>query len=189
MELNWTWTPWALVSLSADDVTQWNLIFLREGLKLFISYFYDIEFIKPFTGDDSKCLQCYDPVSKSWSLLANSTQVHLGGSVAVLDGKITISGGYASESGLTDLIEQYDTQTDSWSEYARYEILIMSIILYDIHSYSQLTAAKTERTYILAWFRLGFPPHQSPDVARLPKQLSAAQLTWRESATLLPKSM
>jgi len=72
-----------------------------------------------FLGDDSKILQCYDPVSKSWSLLANSTQVHLGGSVTALDGKITISGGYASESGLTDLIEQYDTQTDSWSEYAR----------------------------------------------------------------------
>lgn len=72
-----------------------------------------------FLGDDSKYLQCYDPLSKSWSLLANSSQVHLGGSVTALDGKITISGGYASESGLTDLIEQYDTQTDSWSEYAR----------------------------------------------------------------------
>ena len=128
-------------------------------MKLPFSHFFVILIIQPFTGDDSKYLQCYDPLSKSWSLLANSSQVHLGGSVTALDGKITISGGYASESGLTDLIEQYDTQTDSWSEYARFGIL----------SFSKLTTVKTERTHILAWFRLCFPSYQSTDVTRLPK--------------------
>ena len=34
-------------------------------------------------------------------------------------GKITISGGYASESGLTDTIEQYDIEAGNWSVYAR----------------------------------------------------------------------
>lgn len=52
-----------------------------------------------FLGDDSKYLQSFDPISKSWSLLANSKEVHLGGSVTVLNGRITISGGYASDSG------------------------------------------------------------------------------------------
>jgi len=52
-----------------------------------------------FLGDDSKLLQSFDPISESWSLLANSKEVHLGGSVTVLNGKITVSGGYASESG------------------------------------------------------------------------------------------
>ena len=34
-------------------------------------------------------------------------------------GKVTISGGYASESGLTDTIEQYDPISDTWSTYAK----------------------------------------------------------------------
>ena len=36
-----------------------------------------------------------------------------------ISGKITISGGYASESGLTDTIEQYDIEAGDWSVYAR----------------------------------------------------------------------
>ena len=36
-----------------------------------------------------------------------------------ISGKVTISGGYASESGLTDTIEQYDPDLERWTVYAR----------------------------------------------------------------------
>ena len=60
-----------------------------------------------FLGDDSKNLQSFDPLSNSWSLLANSKEVHLGGSVTVLNGKITLSGGYASESGYVEFDNEF----------------------------------------------------------------------------------
>lgn len=72
-----------------------------------------------FLGDDSRNLQSFNPIKKNWTLLPQSNEVHLGGSLTILDGKITISGGYASESGLTDTIEQYDIEHGNWSVYAR----------------------------------------------------------------------
>ena len=40
-----------------------------------------------FLGDDSKHLQSFDPINKVWKLLPKSKEVHLGGSLTVLDGK------------------------------------------------------------------------------------------------------
>ena len=40
-----------------------------------------------FLGDDSKHLQSFDPIKKSWTLLPQSQEVHLGGSLTVLEGK------------------------------------------------------------------------------------------------------
>ena len=40
-----------------------------------------------FLGDDSKHLQSFDPIKKIWKLLPKSKEVHLGGSLTVLDGK------------------------------------------------------------------------------------------------------
>ena len=40
-----------------------------------------------FLGDDSKHLQSFDPINKIWKLLPKSKEVHLGGSLTVLDGK------------------------------------------------------------------------------------------------------
>jgi kelch-like protein 21 len=72
-----------------------------------------------FLGDDSRHLQSFDPIKRIWTLLPDSKEVHLGGSLTVLDGKVTISGGYASESGLTDTIEQFDPESGQWSIYTR----------------------------------------------------------------------
>ena len=40
-----------------------------------------------FLGDDSKHAQSFDPIEKKWTLLAESKEVHLGGSLTVLNGQ------------------------------------------------------------------------------------------------------
>ena len=40
-----------------------------------------------FLGDDSRNLQSFNPIKKTWTLLPQSKEVHLGGSLTILDGK------------------------------------------------------------------------------------------------------
>lgn len=42
-------------------------------------------------------------------------QVHVGGSVAVLGGKLYVSGGYDNTFELSDVVEAYDPTTRTWS--------------------------------------------------------------------------
>lgn len=45
----------------------------------------------------------------------SSVQVHVGGSVAALGGKLYVSGGYDNTFELSDVVEAYDPTTRSWS--------------------------------------------------------------------------
>lgn len=42
-------------------------------------------------------------------------QVHVGGSVAALGGRLYVSGGYDSTFELSDVVEAYDPSTQTWS--------------------------------------------------------------------------
>lgn len=44
-----------------------------------------------------------------------TSQVHVGGSVAVLGGKLYVSGGYDNTFELSDVLEAYDPETRTWS--------------------------------------------------------------------------
>ncbi|XP_014807515.1 PREDICTED: kelch-like protein 21 [Calidris pugnax] len=46
-------------------------------------------------------------------------QVHVGGSVAVLGGKLYVSGGYDNTFELSDVLEAYDPETRTWSVVGR----------------------------------------------------------------------
>lgn len=46
-------------------------------------------------------------------------QVHVGGSVAVLGGKLYVSGGYDNTFELSDVLEAYDPETRAWSVVGR----------------------------------------------------------------------
>lgn len=43
------------------------------------------------------------------------SQVHVGGSLAVLGGKLYVSGGYDSTFELSGIVEAYDPETRAWS--------------------------------------------------------------------------
>lgn len=47
------------------------------------------------------------------------TQVHVGGSVAVLGGKLYVSGGYDNTFELSDVVEAYDPTTRTWAHAGR----------------------------------------------------------------------
>lgn len=51
----------------------------------------------------------------SLSLLHLDPQVHVGGSLAVLGGKLYVSGGYDNTFELSDVVEAYDPETQAWS--------------------------------------------------------------------------
>ena len=44
-----------------------------------------------FLGDDSRHLQSFDPIKRIWTLLPDSKEVHLGGSLTVLDGSYVLN--------------------------------------------------------------------------------------------------
>lgn len=46
-------------------------------------------------------------------------QVHVGGSLAVLGGKLYVSGGYDNTFELSDVVEAYDPETRAWSVVGR----------------------------------------------------------------------
>lgn len=53
------------------------------------------------------------------SLLPLVPQVHVGGSLAVLGGKLYVSGGYDNTFELSDVVEAYDPETRAWSVVGR----------------------------------------------------------------------
>lgn len=53
------------------------------------------------------------------SLLRLDPQVHVGGSLAVLGGKLYVSGGYDNTFELSDVVEAYDPETRAWSVVGR----------------------------------------------------------------------
>lgn len=53
------------------------------------------------------------------SPVALDPQVHVGGSLAVLGGKLYVSGGYDNTFELSDVVEAYDPETRAWSVVGR----------------------------------------------------------------------
>ncbi|KAK7905121.1 hypothetical protein WMY93_017728 [Mugilogobius chulae] len=68
-----------------------------------------------FIRDDSAEVDVYNPQKNQWDKINPMTQVHVGGSVAVLGGKLFVSGGYDNTFELSDVVEAYDPGTRSWS--------------------------------------------------------------------------
>lgn len=76
-----------------------------------------------------KCLSCCDSLRQilSWLFLCaieyaqscfvffSLSQVHVGGSVAALGGRLVVSGGYDNTFELSGVIEAFNFQTGSWS--------------------------------------------------------------------------
>uniref|UniRef100_A0A8C5X802 BACK domain-containing protein n=1 Tax=Malurus cyaneus samueli TaxID=2593467 RepID=A0A8C5X802_9PASS len=60
--------------------------------------------------DELVTVDCYNPRTGHWRYL-----VHVGGSVAVLGGKLYVSGGYDNTFELSDVLEAYDPETRTWS--------------------------------------------------------------------------
>ncbi|XP_005994256.1 kelch-like protein 21 [Latimeria chalumnae] len=68
-----------------------------------------------FVRDDSAEVDAYSPLTNKWDRIPPMTQVHVGGSVAALGGKLFVSGGYDNTYELSDVVEAFDPQTRSWS--------------------------------------------------------------------------
>uniref|UniRef100_A0A8C6YZ66 Kelch like family member 21 n=2 Tax=Nothoprocta perdicaria TaxID=30464 RepID=A0A8C6YZ66_NOTPE len=68
-----------------------------------------------FIRDDSAEVDVYNPVKNEWDKIPAMLQVHVGGSVAVLGGKLYVSGGYDNTFELSDVLEAYDPEARAWS--------------------------------------------------------------------------
>ncbi|XP_009952991.1 PREDICTED: kelch-like protein 21, partial [Leptosomus discolor] len=72
-----------------------------------------------FPRDDSAEVDVYNPAKNEWDKIPAMLQVHVGGSVAVLGGKLYVSGGYDNTFELSDVLEAYDPETRAWSVVGR----------------------------------------------------------------------
>uniref|UniRef100_A0A3B3S2B0 Kelch-like protein 21 n=1 Tax=Paramormyrops kingsleyae TaxID=1676925 RepID=A0A3B3S2B0_9TELE len=72
-----------------------------------------------FIRDDSAEVDVYSPLKNEWDKVSPMTQVHVGGSVAALGGRLFVSGGYDNTYELSDVVEAYDPATCSWSHVGR----------------------------------------------------------------------
>lgn len=61
----------------------------------------------------------YNPTKNEWDKIPSMNQVHVGGSLAVLGGKLYVSGGYDNTFELSDVVEAYDPETRAWSVVGR----------------------------------------------------------------------
>ncbi|KAJ6666104.1 hypothetical protein lerEdw1_001008 [Lerista edwardsae] len=68
-----------------------------------------------FVRDDSAEVDVYNPGKNEWDKIPPMLQVHVGGSLAVLGGKLYVSGGYDSTFELSGMVECYDPETRTWS--------------------------------------------------------------------------
>nr|XP_056721150.1 kelch-like protein 21 [Euleptes europaea] len=68
-----------------------------------------------FVRDDSAEVDVYNPMKNEWDKIPPMLQVHVGGSLAVLGGKLYVSGGYDSTFELSSIVEAYDPETRTWS--------------------------------------------------------------------------
>ncbi|XP_062397025.1 kelch-like protein 21 [Sardina pilchardus] len=68
-----------------------------------------------FVRDDSAEVDVYNPLKNEWDKIESMTQVHVGGSVAALGGRLYVSGGYDSTFELSDVVEAYNPETRTWS--------------------------------------------------------------------------
>ncbi|XP_026576651.1 kelch-like protein 21 [Pseudonaja textilis] len=68
-----------------------------------------------FVRDDSAEVDVYNPTKNQWDKIPPMLQVHVGGSLAVLGGKLYVSGGYDNTFELSSTIESYDPETRKWS--------------------------------------------------------------------------
>ncbi|XP_060115195.1 kelch-like protein 21 [Heteronotia binoei] len=68
-----------------------------------------------FVRDDSAEVDVYNPAKNEWDKIPSMLQVHVGGSLAVLGGKLYVSGGYDSTFELSGVVEAYDPETRTWS--------------------------------------------------------------------------
>lgn len=66
------------------------------------------------SGGALLCPGCWPPVT-----CPLGPQVHVGGSLAVLGGKLYVSGGYDNTFELSDVVEAYDPETRAWSVVGR----------------------------------------------------------------------
>ncbi|KAM9031384.1 kelch-like protein 21 [Sarcophilus harrisii] len=72
-----------------------------------------------FVRDDSAEVDVYDPIKNEWDKIPSMNQVHVGGSLAVLGGKLYVSGGYDNTFELSDVVEAFDPETRAWSVVGR----------------------------------------------------------------------
>ncbi|XP_067328981.1 kelch-like protein 21 [Anolis sagrei] len=72
-----------------------------------------------FVRDDSAEVDVYNPAKNEWDKIPPMLQVHVGGSLAVLGGKLYVSGGYDNTFELSGLVESYDPETRKWSAAAQ----------------------------------------------------------------------
>ncbi|KAG3282027.1 kelch like family member 21, transcript variant X1 [Ictidomys tridecemlineatus] len=72
-----------------------------------------------FVRDDSAEVDVYNPVKNEWDKIPSMNQVHVGGSLAVLGGKLYVSGGYDNTFELSDVVEAYDPEARAWSVVGR----------------------------------------------------------------------
>lgn len=64
-------------------------------------------------------MDVYNPTKDEWDKIPSMNQVHVGGSLAVLGGKLYVSGGYDNTFELSDVVEAYDPETRAWSVVGR----------------------------------------------------------------------
>lgn len=67
-----------------------------------------------FVRDDSAEVDVYNPRKNEWGKIPPMKQVHVGGSVAALGGKMYVSGGYDNTFELSDVVEAFDPDTRTW---------------------------------------------------------------------------
>uniref|UniRef100_A0A8D0AZC8 Kelch like family member 21 n=1 Tax=Salvator merianae TaxID=96440 RepID=A0A8D0AZC8_SALMN len=67
-----------------------------------------------FVRDDSAEVDVYNPAKNEWNKIPPMLQVHVGGSLAALGGKLYVSGGYDSTFELSGTVETYDPESRQW---------------------------------------------------------------------------
>ncbi|KAG8434214.1 hypothetical protein GDO86_012548 [Hymenochirus boettgeri] len=68
-----------------------------------------------FVRDDLSEVDVYNPLKNEWDKVPPMKQVHVGGSLAALGGKLYVSGGYDNTFELSDVVEAFDPETRLWN--------------------------------------------------------------------------
>ncbi|XP_032818099.2 kelch-like protein 21 isoform X1 [Petromyzon marinus] len=103
------------------DTDSWAEIECADGMPGW-SYVLDVvalDGIIYFIREDSTQVDALDPIKSRWIRIPPMNQVHVGGSVAPLGGRLYVSGGYDDSFELSDMVECYDPAAGRWEVVGR----------------------------------------------------------------------
>nr|CAB3259924.1 kelch-like protein 21 [Phallusia mammillata] len=104
-----------IIQVYSPETDSWSVLPCPLPQMNFVPHITSLKGLVYFIREDSTEVLTYDPTSFKWSKIPPMLQLHLGGSAAVFNGSVIVSGGYDEQFGLAGTIEAYDPDKKAWS--------------------------------------------------------------------------